>query len=128
MQAHSGAFKFHPLIIICISLTDVGLKLNDTVVRIWNGSQAWYSTLGVDPMPEREWVHYLVSWNKIDCRAYKNGKLVVVSKSSSPTKKVHATRFVIGRYAYNKMWLDDLKVWKRPLGEEEAYQVYRSGE
>ena len=88
----------------------------------------WPCTSEGDRMLEREWVHYLVSWNKIDCRAYKNGKLVDVGKSFSSKGTIHGTRLDIGRYGFGKMWLDDLKVWERPLGEEEAYQVYRSGE
>ena len=128
MPPFSATFEFHPWIIIYILLTDVHQPYGTIYSYIWNGSNAWSCTLEGDRILEREWVHYLVSWNKIDCRAYKNGKLVDVGKSFSSKGTIHGTRLNIGRYGFGKMWLDDLKVWERPLGEEEAYQVYRSGE
>lgn len=119
-------------------MTDFALKnmdANTLVTEIWNGSKSWHTFVVDSPLKNGIWTNLLFIWDKSALKISKNGieigRVNFTETTDSrfgllfPIAPLLPTQLIFG--GETKMYLDDIKIWNRPLSDEEANQVYEEG-
>ena len=116
---------------------------NTLIAEIWNGHKSWNTFISRSLPYNGVWDNYIFTWDKISLTIFVNGVLVLQKNTTSPHRhnllssnsNKHPTRLAIGKFSSDldtssskvRLYLDDFKIWERPLNAGEIPQVYQFG-
>ena len=116
---------------------------NTLIAEIWDGQKSWNTFISRSSPYNGIWNNYIFLWDKISLTIFVNGVFLLQQNTTSSSRHSllssnaykHPTRLGIGRFSADsdtsiskvQLYLDDFKIWEKPLISGGVPQVYQFG-